>query len=509
MGDGKGNPIVINLGAGNLSISAQDSSPGTGGSIYLNDANISAAGGNITLNATGTVSAVNTIFNGALNGGGGSVSLAGLGTSSSAAADMNGVYLSSDTIEVAGGIQSSAGSGNGGNLTINGTAPLNVANGSAIGVNISNTSLNGQVSNGSIVITGQGGNAANGASTGVSIVNGTSLPAILVGAGQLDITGTAKDANGGFSDGVVIKGAFIQAEAYGYPTLISQPNIIITGKGGSSPNQQSEGVVLESSIGGTNTTITSQGGIALNGTGGSGSSVAGVDMEGGVTLQAPTGDQGLAASLSWLDLAITGQGGHATSATGNDEGVISAGSQAIGNQLQAADTVINGSGGAGSNSSGAGVLLANTSITNPYNILDVSITGKAGAATGYGNYGVQLAGGVNISDSMGSNIAGAGHNTINVTGTGSGGAAIESDSSWAPQGGASALNGINLAQGDVIFTGTNDTLNLSELGFVKQNDPYTVNVVLNSYGAIRQGADLTFYNAGGGALNVTLNANDK
>jgi len=159
IGDGKGNPIVINLGAGNLSISAQDSSPGTGGSIYLNDANICAAGGNMSVNATGTLSAVNTIFNGALNGGGGSVSLTGLGTSS-AAADMNGVYLSGDTIEVAGGIQSSTGSSNGGNLTINGTAPLNLENGSAIGVNISNTSLNGQVSNGSIVINGQGGNAA-------------------------------------------------------------------------------------------------------------------------------------------------------------------------------------------------------------------------------------------------------------------------------------------------------------------------------------------------------------
>ena len=298
------------------------------GSLSLTGAisTTAAANGNIGLMTTGNM----TIGAGVTAGGSGNLNLIANPTGTTVGTfdgiDINGVTVQSTTGIVL--VQGSGGSGTGSNRGVQ-------TSGAAI---IRTTGATG-----SVTINGTGGNTSTSGDYGV-VLQSSAVDVVSTGGGNVSITGTAGGTGSSFDDGgVVIDISTVTAGGGGTVTIngtaggvssnnnwgvevggtvtSSGGNVSVTGTGGGNPGGASNtGVRVDGTItaGGTGT-------VTVTGTGGSGGN--GVNVNAGAFITSTGGNIGVIAILGPLSVSAGGS----VIAPGNDSITLTADSGLIGN----------------------------------------------------------------------------------------------------------------------------------------------------------------------------------
>jgi len=552
-----GNATLTLLAAGSIVVSAGISSTvgalavtldadRLGGGGYVNiTAPITTLGGNLTIgggvnpltgSAVGTVLLADGIkIAGALNAGGGNITLNGAGYGAAVNAAY-GIYQTAAITTSGAGSITLAGTGGG-----SGTTEV----GASIGANVTSAT-------GNIAITGAGSPTGTGAgNTGVLINGGTTSTG---GTGTITINGTGTGtATGGNTFGTTINAGAIVTAVNGLISVTGQNLSTGTSSGNDGIYMTSTGSTLKS---------TGTGSVTLSGTaGGTGSSNEGISLNslndiqstgtGAVSLNGSGGGGGAGTNnygVIWSPanaiqatgggtISITGTGGDTGGTGGSNYGVAAATALAAsGGALSITGTGGNSSGAnnygisqtaALTNSGAGGIMLhgtgggtGNTEIgfsTNS-NITtvtgNIAVTGAASAAaTGSTNYGLQIIGGT-------TSAAGTGTVTLNGTATGNGvggntfGVYINTGGSVTAADGSLTVTGQNLSTGTganndgVFVTATGSTLQSTGVGGVSVSGSgggtgaggTDIGVYLNVVNAVQS--------TGAGALSITGTGGD-
>lgn len=396
---------AITLSGGTISTQGQtitlnsDVEANTSGPIVINsNSSINSNGGNVILgggadpttdNAYGAGSNVNGILidNSQISAGAGTVTLHGRGLAGTANA--NGVSLNGGTIATtSGGVNISgvggAGSGDGKNGVL-------VAAGSSI-----------ETDSGDIVIDGQAnvGNGGGNANSGINLDGASTV--VQTTSGEIKLTGFGAGTGSG-NHGVLLNGgATVQAADGGSITATGQGSLAGLGSNNEGVKVQANSVVK---------IVAGAGDLTLNGTGGTG-----VNYNVGVNVRVDSTVAMESSATGTLTLSGTGGAG---SGTGNWGVLLEGNGQAI--SMGAADIVIDGIGGTGSDNHGFKITggsanqLGHADMTG-----DITINADTIDLEGFGNIVVKSSGALTIRPRTASTSIGLGDGasgTLNLNAT--------------------------------------------------------------------------------------------
>ncbi len=451
----------LSAGGGNITINGTGYAAGTNNAIGVglnvsDNVSVTTTGsGNISMTGTGGGSTFNNdglvLFESTITTGTGNIFLKGTGGPN--ATDGGGNNTPGVAIVQAGGAISTGGSGT---ITIQGAISNSGSGGGSEAVVLGTNTISAV--NGLISITGTNTATAT-ASAANAYPNGINYPGVLfsgttvtsTGTGGITINGTGGGTGaGGFNPGVMLTAAgSVKSTSTGAISITG------TGGGGSSDTGGSNYGVAWSNA--TAIQATGTGTITVNGTGGG------------------AGGSGTGNSGIYVGAALAGGGG-TLSLTGTGGG--SSGNGNFG--INVANVISNtGTGAIILNGTGAGTSFSEFGVYETANITAVtgavSVTGTAGAsATGNGDHGVAI---------VGSTVSTTGTGTITIQGTGTGSGTSSGTYGVILTGGGivTAVNGLVSVTGTNNSTGTGGT----------------------NYGVYVTGASSTIQSTGTGGVNVT------